>query len=318
MTATEAEQRFGAVLLFEPVYQTRVWGGRRLEEVLGRTLPDEQPYGESWELVDRPQVVSVVAEGPARGMSLAELWAGWRVQVWGAEALSWGRCAFPLLIKVLDCTDDLSLQVHPPESAAKDLGGEPKTEMWYVAAAAAGARLWAGLRPGVTREQFERGIAEGKVAELVHAVEAQAGDSLHVPSGRLHALGGGLLIYEVQQNSDTTYRVFDWNRLGLDGKPRDLHVAESLQCIDFDDRTPALQPSSVGAVLSSCPHFSVRRMSAGQPQMLLALSEVLWDGVRVSPGRVAIRPAALPPATPVGEWLEIQLPVQTADHGARI
>lgn len=318
MTVTEIEGKFGRVLLFEPVYQTRVWGGRRLETMLGRALPDGQPYGESWELVDRPEAVSVVSDGPAKGMSLAELWAGWRVQVWGTEALSWGRCAFPVLIKVLDCRDDLSLQVHPPERVAAELKGEPKTEMWYVAAAEPGSRLWVGLRDNVTREAFEQSVAAGTVADLVHVVQPREGDSLHVPSGRLHALGAGLLVYEVQQNSDTTYRVFDWNRAGLDGKPRELHVAQSMRCIDFEDVAPELQCSQLGEVLSVCPQFEVKRMNSGTPSMLLALTDVLWDGVKVERGRVAIRPASLPPATPQGEWLEINLKVQTSDDGTGV
>ncbi len=305
---TEVEQRFGRVLLFEPVYQTRVWGGRRLETLLGRELPDGQPYGESWELVDRTEAVSVVASGPAKGMTLAELWAGWRVPIWGAEALGWGRCPFPILIKVLDCKADLSLQVHPPEAVAKELNGEPKTEMWYVAAADRGARLWAGMREPVTRERFEREVAAGTVADLVHMVEAGEGESLYVPSGRLHALGAGLLVYEVQQNSDTTYRVFDWNRAGLDGKPRELHVEQSLRCIDFTDVRPALRRAAEGEVMSDCACFKVKRMRSGTPSMLLALTEVTWDGVKVGPGRVAVRPVALPPLEPEGEWLEITLP----------
>jgi len=312
---TEVEQRFGKVLLFEPVYQTRVWGGRRLETLLGRKLPDDQPYGESWELVDRAEAVSVVAEGPAKGMTLAELWAGWRVQVWGAESLGWGRCPFPILIKVLDCKADLSLQVHPPASVAEELKGEPKTEMWYVAAAEAGSRLWVGLRDEVTKERFEQGVREGTVADLVHVVEAHAGESLHVPSGRLHALGAGLLVYEVQQNSDTTYRVFDWNRVGLDGQPRELHIEQSLRCIDFTDVRPGLQRKEREELISDCPAFRVKRRNHGMPSMLLALTEVIWDGVKVGQGRVAVRPAALPPVEPVGEWLEITLPNPDPIHG---
>lgn len=308
--------RFGRVLLFEPVYQTRVWGGRRLESVLGRKLPDSQPYGESWELVDRSEAVSVVAEGPAKGMTLAELWAGWRVQVWGTEALNLGRCAFPLLIKVLDCTDDLSIQVHPPADVAAELKGEPKTEMWYVADAEPAATLYAGLREGVTRKIFLKAIEEGRVDRCVHAVQPRIGDCMQVPSGRLHALGAGLLVYEVQQNSDTTYRVFDWNRVGLDGKPRELHVEQSLKCIDFDDVEPPLNHAEVGDMVAGCEHYQVWRRNSGSPVMLMALTEVTWDGVKVGPGRVAIRPACLPPVEPVGEWLEIQLP-QAQPDGAR-
>ena len=315
MTTGDCENLFGRVLLFEPIYQTRIWGGRRMESLLGRTLPDGQPYGESWELVDRPEAVSVVAEGPAKGMTLSELWAGWRVQVFGADALEWGRCAFPLLIKVLDCTEDLSIQVHPPALLAKELKGEPKTEMWYVADAEPAATLYAGLNQDVTKKDFLKAIAEGRVDRCVHAVRPVVGDCMQVPSGRLHALGAGLLVYEVQQNSDTTYRVFDWNRVGLDGRPRELHVEQSLKCIDFEDVEPALSHAEVGGLVAGCEHYQVWRQNTGTPFMLLALTEVEWDGVKVGPGRVAIRPAALPPVQPVGEWLEIQLPKPGPTHG---
>ncbi len=142
---------------------------------------------------------------------------------------------FPLLIKLLDARETLSLQVHPPAAKAKELGGEPKTEMWYVAAAEPRSELFVGLKRGVTREQFEAQLAAGTVAECFHRVPVTAGDAMFLPSGRVHALGGGLVIFEIQQNSDTTYRVFDWNRVGLDGKPRELHVPQSLASIDFQD-----------------------------------------------------------------------------------
>jgi mannose-6-phosphate isomerase len=145
-----------------------------------------------------------------------------------------------LLIKILDAQDKLSLQVHPPPAKAAELGGEPKTEMWYVAEAAPGAELYIGLKRGVTCAEFEQSIKAGTVAECFHRVSVRTGDAMFLPSGRLHALGAGLLIFEVQQNSDTTYRVFDWNRLGLDGKPRELHIPQSLASIDFNDYEPSL------------------------------------------------------------------------------
>jgi len=152
---------------------------------------------------------------------------------------------FPLLIKILDAREKLSLQVHPPARVAAQLGGEPKTEMWYIADAAPGAELYVGLRRGVTRAEFERRLTEGTVADCFHRVRVKPGDVMFLPSGRVHAIGAGIVIVEVQQNSDTTYRVFDWNRPGLDGKPRQLHVTQSLQCIDFEDFEPALTPGQL-------------------------------------------------------------------------
>jgi mannose-6-phosphate isomerase len=164
-----------------------------------------------------------------------------------AEMLGRARPAaenrFPILCKILDARDKLSLQVHPPAAKAAELNGEPKTEIWFIADAAPKAELFVGLKRGVTRNQFEEKIAAGTVAECFHRAPVRAGDAMFLPSGRVHAIGAGLVIFEIQQNSDTTYRVFDWNRVGLDGKPRELHVAQSLASIDFNDFEPALVSS---------------------------------------------------------------------------
>jgi mannose-6-phosphate isomerase len=159
-----------------------------------------------------------------------------RHELLGRAASPNGR--FPLLVKILDAEDRLSLQVHPPAAKAAALGGEPKTEMWYITHAQPGAMLYVGLKRGVTAANFEERLKDGSVAECFHQVPVQAGDAMFLPSGRVHAIGAGLVIFEIQQNSDTTYRVFDWNRTDAEGKPRQLHVAESLQCIDFDDTEP--------------------------------------------------------------------------------
>jgi mannose-6-phosphate isomerase len=151
------------------------------------------------------------------------------------------------LIKIIDAQDMLSLQVHPPAAVAARLGGEPKTEMWYVARAEPGAELFVGLKKGVSREEFERKLASQTVADCFHRVAAREGDAMFLPSGRVHALGAGTVIFEVQQNSDTTYRVFDWNRMARDGKGRELHVPQSLASIDFGDFEPALLPRTVSA-----------------------------------------------------------------------
>jgi mannose-6-phosphate isomerase len=246
-----------AQLHFTPLAMERVWGGRSLETVFHRPLPDPvSPFGESWEVVDRPEAQSFVSQGPLAGRSLHELWANQRTEIFGAGLENLER--FPILVKILDARDDLSIQVHPPAHLADALQGEPKTEMWYIAAAEPGARLVVGLRAGVTRESFAQAIEAGTVAEQVHEIPVKTGDHIFIPSGRLHAIGGGLLIYEIQQNSDTTYRVFDWNRLGLDGKPRELHVEESLASIDYDDIEPSMDVAN-GAVIASCEHFVVER-----------------------------------------------------------
>jgi mannose-6-phosphate isomerase len=228
-------------LTFEPIFKERVWGGRNLERLYQKNLPPSQPIGESWEITDRPEGVSVIANGPMAGKSLRWLMEHHRQEVLGAAAAAAGP--FPLLIKILDARETLSVQVHPPAAIAAELGGEPKTEMWYITDATPEAELFAGLKRGVTREEFARRLEDGTVAECLHRIPVHSRDAMFLPSGRVHAIGGGNVIFEIQQNSDTTYRVFDWNRVGLDGKPRELHVAPSLASIDFNDFEPVLIPS---------------------------------------------------------------------------
>ena len=226
-------------IIFQPIFKDRIWGGRELERLYAKKIPANQPTGESWEISDRPGDASVIANGPLAGKDLRWLMENHAAEVLGgAKPAAAGR--FPLLCKILDARDKLSLQVHPPASRAAELKGEPKTEMWYIADAAPDASLYVGLKRGVTRVEFERKIADGSVADCFHRIPVKAGDTMFLPSGRVHAIGDGLVIFEIQQNSDTTYRVFDWNRTGLDGKPRELHVAQSLASIDFNDFEPKL------------------------------------------------------------------------------
>ena len=231
-------------LTFLPILKDRVWGGRRLHELYRKQLPPAIPVGESWEISDRLGDISIVANGAFAGKDLH-----WLIEHLGEDLLNGAKLQdgrFPLLIKILDASDKLSLQVHPPASKAQLLGGEPKTELWYIAEAQPGAELYVGLRHGCTREQFTQKLADGSVADCFHRLSVKTGDAMFLPSGRVHALGAGMVIFEIQQNSDTTYRVFDWLRAGLDGKPRELHVNQSLESIDFLDFEPApLRPTGL-------------------------------------------------------------------------
>ncbi|HEU5397581.1 MAG TPA: type I phosphomannose isomerase catalytic subunit, partial [Verrucomicrobiae bacterium] len=224
---------------FHPIFKERIWGGRELEKIYGKKLPPNQSIGESWEISDRPGDESVVANGPFAGKSLRRLMEQFPREILG-DARPAANQHFPLLCKILDAREKLSLQVHPPAARAAELKGEPKTEMWFIADAAPGAELFVGLKRGVSRAEFEKKISDGTVADCFHRVPVRAGDTMFLPSGRVHAIGAGLVIFEIQQNSDTTYRVFDWNRVGLDGKPRELHVGQSLASIDFNDFEPGL------------------------------------------------------------------------------
>lgn len=226
-------------LTFSPLFKERIWGGRQLAALYGKQLPPQVPIGESWEISDRPGDESVVTNGPLAGKSLHWLMENHRADLLGAAApAASGR--FPLLIKILDAREKLSLQVHPPAAKATALGGEPKTEMWYIADATPEADLFVGLKPGATRTEFERRLQDGSVAECFSRIPVRAGDAMFLPSGRVHAIGAGNVIFEIQQNSDTTYRVFDWNRVDNVGKPRELHIAQSLASIDFADFAPPL------------------------------------------------------------------------------
>ena len=300
-------------LCFQPLYKERIWGGRKLADFPGRELPEGIPIGESWEVTDRPEGVSVVVNGPDRGRTLRSLMEERRDWLTGGLTAAKGR--FPWLIKFLDAREDLSLQVHPPAGRAARLGGEPKTEMWYLLEAEPGARLYTGLRRGVTRDEFERRSRDGTVADLFHVHSVTSGDVMFLPSGRVHALGGGNLVFEVQQNSDTTYRVFDWNRVGADGQPRELHLERSLASIDFFDCEPSLvasrfHPEGTGLqrrplVRDALFDIDLWRLAAGAelvlvPEQLQVIAGVAGSAVvsesgvnvEVSLGSVTVLPAA--------------------------
>ena len=249
-------------LTFTPLYMERVWGGRRLQDELGRKLPPDAVIGESWELVDREEAQSVVNHGPLAGTTLHELWTQHRDEIFGPDMPDTAR--FPLLAKILDAREKLSVQVHPPASIAKALHGEPKTEMWYLLSADREGCVYAGFQCGTTKNTFAEAIADGGVEKQLHRIPVTSGDAIFIPSGRCHAIGAGCFIIEIQQNSDTTYRVHDWNRVGLDGKPRALHIAESLASLDFDDHEPALATADNEGNIINCEHFQIQRWTLAQ------------------------------------------------------
>jgi mannose-6-phosphate isomerase len=233
----------------------RVWGGRRLKSKFGKSLPPKAQIGESWEIVDRPEAQSVVVDGPLKGKTLHELWTEHREPIFGNVP---DAPRFPLLIKLLDAHEKLSLQVHPPEMVASIVRGEPKTEFWYVAAADTGAELFLGFREPITRDRFQKALRNGTAADHVHKIRVKPGDTAFLPAGRFHGVGAGNLLIEIQQNSDTTYRVFDWNRVDDKGKPRQLHIKKALQCIDFNDVQPQLLQGE-GELLLRHDLFEIQR-----------------------------------------------------------
>lgn len=292
-------------LKFKPVYQQRIWGGQRLRTILGKALPADlsgKPVGESWELADLPpgtvkadsaggaadgSLSSTIAHGPLSGQTLQQVIASRGQEITGNAPLNDGR--FPLLIKFLDAAQDLSVQVHPDEAyCQKHPDAALKSECWYILHAEPGAKIYKGLKAGVTREQFRAAIEAGAVEPLLNALKVRAGDCHYLQSGTVHALGAGILAAEVQTPSDTTFRVFDWNRRGPDGQARKLHVEQALECISF--APPAATADAGGKKshiaslfttvtrLVTCEYFTLERIRMVQEyQQEIPYSEpVVW------------------------------------------
>jgi mannose-6-phosphate isomerase len=256
-----SQARLDAPLVFAPYFRPQVWGERRLQRRLGKRLPPEGRFGESWEISAHEHHVSRVAEGPLADVPLDELWRERASELSGKPV---NPAKFPLLIKYLDCHELLSVQVHPTDELARALIGDEsgKTEAWVILDAEPTARIYAGLRPGVTRDVLERHLAAGTVAECLHSFVPRPGDCVFLPSGTVHAVGGGVLMAEVQQTSDATFRLFDWNRPGPDGKPRKLHIEESLRSINWSaGPVHPVVPQAIaqGERLVSCEYFEMHR-----------------------------------------------------------
>jgi mannose-6-phosphate isomerase len=219
---------------FKEIYKEVVWGGSRLKTLLGKAIPGDKT-GESWEISDHGADTSVVAEGAYAGETLRTLREKYPVEILGTALASKYKDCFPLLLKFIDTDDTLSVQVHPDDAyaCAHEHGACGKTEAWYIIHAEPGARLIKGLKAGTRKQDFKRLLAEGRVEECLNSFEAVPGDVIPIAAGTLHAIGKGILLAEIQQTSDLTYRVHDWGRMGLDGKPRQMHLEKALDVIHF-------------------------------------------------------------------------------------
>jgi mannose-6-phosphate isomerase len=254
---------------FEEGYFERIWGGRKLRTLYGKDLPDDRLVGEAWLLADHPTHESVVAAGPHKGRSLHDLATEDPEGILGTHARLTVHGRFPLLLKLLDATDILSVQVHPDDECARRLG-EPdvgKTEMWHVLQADPGSELICGLNRAVTPATFGDAIRDHSVVGLLNRFEVREGTSVLVPSGTVHAIGAGIVLAEIQQNSDLTYRLYDWSRVDADGKGRTLHIDKAIEAIHFDASRsgPALPlgyqiDDAECQVLSACRHFAAERV----------------------------------------------------------
>ena len=244
-------------LLFQPVLKDYIWGGRNLANKLGRKLP-EGIIAESWEVAAHPDGDSVVRNGAYAGRTLSELQAELGLALCGSRS-AWAeeRGKFPLLVKLLDANQNLSVQVHPDDDYAQKYEGDElgKTEMWVVLHAEPGACVQLGVKADTEPDTFRQAIADGHLEPFLHYIPVKSGDFVDVPAGSLHAIMGGLIIAEIQQNSNTTYRVYDWNRLGHDGKPRPLHVDKAIDVINFDQVEPALPSAELIKEGAGCQHW---------------------------------------------------------------
>ena len=269
-----------------PIFKQRIWGGRKLETVFDKELPAGEKIGESWELADLPHDKSRIQNGDWAGQSVGAIVERYPEEIGGAQHFP---KPFPLLVKLLDAQDVLSVQVHPDPETCRRMGrGEPKTECWYVIDAEPGAVIYKGLKKGVTREQFAGAIESGTTADLLEKVPVAVGECHFLPAGTAHAIGAGLLIAEIQMPSDTTYRVFDWNRVDDTGQARQLHIEEALESIHFDITSEDLPVTTVGRLVD-CPYFKVdkRHRSAGgeflfTPGLMRVLVVISGSGAIVS------------------------------------
>jgi len=266
-------------LKFEPLYKERIWGGRRLADVFNRKLPIGVKIGESWELADLPNDKSVITNGELVRQTLAGAIQSYPEDITGDADYSG---PFPLLIKLLDAQDVLSVQVHPDPETCRRMGkGEPKTECWYIISAAPGAFIYKGLKKGVSKEHFLKAVANGTVADMLAKVPVEAGQCHFLPAGTPHSIGADLLITEIQTPSDTTYRLFDFNRVDDAGKPRELHIKEALESIHFDASADELAVTTVGRLVD-CEYFKIDKghqlencevlLSPGKMKTLIFLS----------------------------------------------
>lgn len=257
--------------LFEPIFKEKIWGGRRFATVLGKEIGDMDHCGESWELSGLIGDESVVANGFLAENNLNELMEIYLTEMVGEKNYEKYGLGFPLLIKFIDAQDDLSVQVHPDdELAQRKYGQNGKTEMWYVVDAEEGAGLYVGFKEAVTPQQYAKAVAEGTLATLMRFYPVKPGDTFMIPAGTVHAIGKGVLVAEIQQPSDVTFRIYDWDRLDDEGNPRELHTEEALEAIHFEENTADFQvhytPKLNRTVeLVRSPYFNTSVLVCDQP-----------------------------------------------------
>lgn len=303
-------------LEFEPIYKSKIWGGDNLERIYNRDLPGRN-IGESWELAAHPHGTSIIASGPHKGLTLPELIEKNPELILGKKIRYESQQAFPLLIKFIDANDRLSVQVHPDNAYAQRVENEyGKTEMWYILEAKAGAKLIYGLKEGTTESTLARAIENSQLELYLNEIEVKKGDIFFIPAGTVHAIGEGILLAEIQQNSDTTYRLYDWDRKGEDGTGRELHIEKALAVIDFNkkinpthSRPLTIKDDGYTRVfLAACPYFVTEKINtkngyrlnpAGERFYILinltGEGDIIYDNknYQLYPGKTYFLPAGL-------------------------
>ena len=288
-------------LRITPIYQYRLWGGRHFQSLLSTPLPGNEPIGEAWILSDRDDHASTVADGALSGQTIKGLIGQFPSEVFGRFAGRYTR--FPLLLKFLDAREMLSVQVHPSSNQPELLppGEAGKTEAWVVLNSQPGSRIYAGLKPGTTADDLrhlDRKSSNGYLASF----EPQRGDAIFIPAGTVHALGGGVVVFEVQQNSDVTFRLYDWDRVdGQTGKPRELHIEKAIQSTDFSQGelrpvSPVFESSSpvIKERLFQCEHFTTWRATGNSAFAVGASNEPRVVTCIEGAGRIASAGADYP------------------------
>jgi len=292
-------------LRLEPIYQYCLWGGRRLSRLLSAPLPGDGSIGEAWVLSDRTDHQSVVANGPLKGQTLGQLMEQFREQVMGNLTSRFRR--FPLLLKFLDAHEMLSVQVHPSEDPSEliSAGDMAKTEAWVVIEAEEGSQIYAGLKPGTTAGNLRQSLGDGTIVEHLMSIAPKPGDAVFIPAGTVHTLGNGVVVFEVQQNSDVTFRLYDWGHIDPETKaPRPLQVDQALACIEFGASNSGLVTPRVEITspvererLFDCPAFLLWRVrgqeaftvgAAGEPRVLVGITgtgQIICDGTPHAVGR---------------------------------
>ncbi len=289
-------------LTFKPVYKDYPWGGNRIPRIYGRNEPDGI-YAESWEISDHDDGMSVVSNGEFAGKTIREILQEYPREMMGTKTAG---TKFPLLIKLIDAKQKLSVQVHPNDETAAEFGGEAKTEMWYLLGDDE-TRVYCGLNDGVTKELFLKAVENGTSGETMRPVPVQKNSAVFVRGGRVHAIDAGCFILEIQQNSNTTYRIYDWGRMGNDGKPRPLHIEQAVNVINWNDReNPLVEPKLIEETASrkhleilKCAYFRLEKLTYSEP-VDVPLSGETFHALFVSEGEAEISWAANSLTAPAG------------------